>query len=177
MSRKRGISRSTKCSQADSEFSAPKMSNSFKRTLGSVTHSCSHTEFSITQLTLPMMIVGIYLRSRGGPCPRPSHNTALVWIHMLAANFHPPTFFSVHPSTLSITVIAKENVAFGTAASRTNAYGRMLPLRPFLSEMWSTCATLMISFSEHSHSCRDNAMSCHSNIPSNLSLPSTFRLS
>ena len=155
----------------------PRCRFSFKRTLGSVAHSCSHRKSSVTQLAYSMMILSICHRSRGGPRPRPITQYSFGVDPHARSNFLTPPSF--HPPTLSITVIAKENVAFGTATS-ARAYGGLLPLRQFLSEMWDssiTCAQQMISFSRHRYSCRDNAMICRSNSPSNLYILSMFRLS
>ena len=56
---------------------------------------------------------------------------------MDAARYDPTHISSFHPSTLSITVIGKEKVAFGTAAKGRRTYGDMSPLKPYLSKMWS----------------------------------------
>ena len=75
--------------------------------------------------------------TKGGFLLRPSHRAALVYIHMDAARYDPTDSSSFHPSTLSITAIAQENVAFGTAAKGRLSYGAVSPPNPFLSDMWS----------------------------------------
>ena len=61
--------------------------------------TCSHRNSSVTQLTLSTMIPRRGCKSRGGSRLRPSHNTALVWIHMHATKYDPTHASSFHPFT------------------------------------------------------------------------------
>ena len=70
------------------------------------------------------------LQVQGWSLLRPSHKAALVYIHMDPARYEPTHFSSFQPSTLSITVIALEKVAFGTAANGRLTYGGTSLLRP-----------------------------------------------
>ena len=75
--------------------------------------------------------------SKGVFLVRPSHRAALVYIHMDAARYDPTHCSSFHPSTLSITAVAKEKVAFSTAAKGRPTYGTVSPPKLYLSDMWS----------------------------------------
>ena len=77
------------------------------------------------------------LHVQGWSLLRPSHRAALVDIHMDAARNDSTHCSSLHPSTLSITAIAQEKVAFGTAAKGRRTYGTVSPPKLYLSEMRS----------------------------------------
>ena len=149
--------------------------------------SASKMSFSLKRLRDPLMLAQQDLSYRTHTShddpqhlPQIQRRTSTpITQHGFGVDPHARSEFGPHPSTLSITVIAKENVAFGTA-SGARAYGGVFPLRPFFYQKCDpsrTCATLIISSSRHSHLCLDNAMSCHSNFPSNLSFLFMFRLS
>ena len=62
---------------------------------------------------------------------------SFAYIHMDAARYDPTHSSSFHPSTLSITAIASEKVAFGTAAKGRRTYGTVSSPKPYLSDMCS----------------------------------------
>ena len=79
---------------------------------GSVTHSCSQKTSSQTQLTHSMMIWSICSGLRVVVAERLQCKPTYT-----AANFDSTHYPSFHPSTLSMTAIAKENTVFGTVGA------------------------------------------------------------
>ena len=125
------------------------------------------------------MIARIVCTSKGGPLLRPSHRAAVVDIHngRDEERFHPHCS-SLHPSTLSITAIAQEKVAFGTAAKGRRTYGNRVLHQSYIClkcGLAKICSALTPLLSRHQRLipwyC--NVLSFE-NIPCDLLSPSTF---
>ena len=157
--------------------SASKMRFYFVVTFGSVIHSWSHKKSSVTQLTLSMIIASIGCKSKGWSLLRPSHRTALVFIHMDAARYDPThLLLSI---LLPCPLLPSHRRRWPSALPRTVAAHTVPCLhRNHTCQICGhskICSALKLLNTWHEGSYHGTARSCHVNIPSDLSSPSTFQ--
>ena len=81
-----------------------------------------HRKSSVTQLKLSMIIASVSCNSKWVSLASVAQSR-LGDIHMDAARYDTTHSSSFHPSTMSITAIAQDKVAFGTATKGRRTYG------------------------------------------------------